>query len=174
MSDGERLKQVDLQMADKLVRFEMGREDSRPMIHLIMGFIQRVDTLRRKAHFGDMDQAIIAGMVAIGGLDHMMKVPEFREAFGDTRTIVGVEGQRGVNAFSIAEATGIPRETVRRKLKELVSRGVVMEKERGRYIMTPGFVQRPENDAALQQVLSHFLQLMNEAVKLGIVKTVKG
>ncbi len=160
-------------MVDKGIRFEMAREDSRPMIHLIMGFIQRVDTLRRKAHFGDMDQAIIAGMVAIGGLDHMMKVPEFREAFGDTRTIVGVEGQRGVNAFSIAEATGIPRETVRRKLKELVSRSVVMEKERGRYIMTPGFVQKPENDAALQQVLSHFLQLMNEAVKLGIVRAVR-
>jgi hypothetical protein len=159
-------------MADKDTRFEMARADSRPMIHLIMGFIQRVDILRRKAHFGDMDQAIVAGMVGVGGIEHMMRVPEFREAFGDTRAVVGVEGQRGVNAFSIAEATGIPRETVRRKLKELATRGVVMEKERGRYIM-PGFVQKPENDAALQQVLSHFLQIMNEAVKLGIVKTVR-
>ena len=85
-----------------------------------------------------------------------MRVPEFHESFGDTRTIIGVEGQRGVNAFSIAEATGIPRETVRRKLKELVARGVLMEKERGRYVMAPGFLQKPENDAALQQVLGHF------------------
>jgi DNA-binding transcriptional ArsR family regulator len=160
-------------MADKDIRFEMGREDTRPMIHLVMGFIQRVDILRRKAHFGDMDQAIVAGMVAVGGLEHMMRVPGFRESFGDTRTVIGVEGQRGVNAFSIAEATGIPRETVRRKLKELANRGVVMEKERGRYIMTPGFVQKPENDAALQQVLGHFVQLMNEAVRLGIVKIIK-
>jgi hypothetical protein len=36
-------------MADKGIRFEMAREDSRRMIHLVMGFIQRVDTLRRKA-----------------------------------------------------------------------------------------------------------------------------
>ena len=160
-------------MTDKGIRFEMGRKDSRPMIHLIMGFIQRVDILRRKAHFGDMDQAIVAGMVGVGGIDHMLKVPEFRESFGDTRTIVGVEGQRGVNAFSIAEATGIPRETVRRKLKDLVVHGVVMEKERGRYIMAPGFLQKPENDAALQQVLGHFLQIMSEALKLGLVKTVR-
>ena len=160
-------------MADKDIRFEMGREDTRPMIHLVMGFIQRVDTLRRKAHFGDMDQAIVAGMVAVGGVDHMMRVPGFRESFGDTQVVIGVEGQRGVNAFSIAEATGIPRETVRRKLKELAGRGVVMEKERGRYVMMPGFVQKPENDAALQQVLGHFVQLMNEAVRRGRVKTIK-
>ncbi len=76
-------------------------------------------------------------------------------------------------AFSIAEATGIPRETVRRKLKELAGRGVVMEKERGRYVMMPGFMQKPENDAALQQVLGHFVQLMNEAVRLGIVKMIR-
>jgi DNA-binding transcriptional ArsR family regulator len=162
-------------MADRGIRFEMARggEDSRTMIHLVMGFVQRIDNLRRKAHFGDMDQAIVAGMVAIGGIEHMMRVPAFRESFGDYRKVVGVEGQRGVNAHSIAEATGIPRETVRRKLKELVALGIVMEKERGRYIMTPGFVQRPENDAALQQVLGHFLQLMNDAVKLGIVKTIR-
>jgi predicted transcriptional regulator len=159
-------------MANKRIRFEMARgtEDSRTMIHLVQGFIQRVDVLRRKAHFGDMDQAIIAGMVGVGGIEHMMRVPDFRESFGDYRTVVGVEGQRGVNALSISEATGIPRETVRRKLKELVTRGVVMEKERGRYIMKPGFTQKPENDAALQQVIGHFLQLMNEAVNLGIVK----
>ncbi len=75
--------------------------------------------------------------------------------------------------MSISQATGIPRETVRRKLKELATRGVVMEKERGRYVTTPGFVQKPENGAALQHVLGHFLQLMNEAVKLGLVKTVR-
>lgn len=162
-------------MADKGIRFEMARgaEDSRTMIHLVYGFIQRIDTLRRKAHFGDMDQAIVAGMVAIGGVEHMMRVPEFRKAFGNYRTVIGTEGQRGVNAFSISQATGIPRETVRRKLKELVGHGIVMEKERGRYIMTPGFVQKPENDAALQQVLGHFLQLMNDAVSLGIVKMVR-
>jgi hypothetical protein len=34
-------------------------------------------------------------------------------------------------------------------------------------------VQQPENVAALQQVLSHFLQLMNDAVSLGIVKMAK-
>jgi hypothetical protein len=161
-------------MADNGIRFELAREDSRPMIHLVMGFIQRIDILRRKAHFGDMDQAIVAGMVAVGGLEHMMRVPGFRESFGDTRTVVGVEGQRGVNAFSIAEATGIPRETVRRKLKELAARDVLMEKERGRYVLTPGFIQKPENDAALQQVLGHFVQLMNEAVNLGMVKMVRG
>jgi len=147
-----------------------GAGDSRTLLHLISGFIQRVDILRRKAHFGDMDQAIVAGMVAIGSIEHMIRQPAFREAYGDVGVIVGVEGQRGVNAFSVAQATGIARATVRRKLQDLVARGIVMEKERGRYIMTPGFVQRPENAAAIDQVIRHFLQLMNESVSLGVVQ----
>jgi hypothetical protein len=162
-------------MTNKKILFEMARgaEDSRTMIHLVQGFMARVDVLRRNAHFGDMDQAIIAGVVGVGSIEHMMRVPEFRESFGDYRTVIGIDGQRGVNAFSISQATGIPRETVRRKLKDLVARGVIMEKTKGVYIMKPGFVQQPENVAALQQVLDHFLQIMNDAVNLGIVKMAK-
>ena len=156
----------------KTVRFAMprGDGDSRTLIHLIAAFINRVDVLRRQAYLGDMDQAIVAGMVGIGSIDHLMYQPEFRAAFGNMGTIVGVDHQRGVNAFSVAQATSIPRETVRRKLKELVAHGVVTEKERGRYIITPGFPQRPENAAAFNEVIRGCLQLMNACVALGVVQ----
>jgi hypothetical protein len=153
------------------MRFEMARGDgdSRTLVHLISSFIQRIDALRREAYFGDMEQAIVAGMVAIGAIDHQFRKPDFRDAYGDIRTVVGVEGQRGVNALSIAAATGIPRETVRRKLKQLVAKGAIMEKERGRFISMPGFVQQPENVAAVEQAVRGFLQLMNDSVSLGVV-----
>ena len=47
--------------------------------------------------------------------------------------------------MTISQATGIPRETVRRKLKLLLERGVIVEKTRGAYVMKPGFIQQPEN-----------------------------
>lgn len=156
----------------KSARFEIprGEADSRTLVHLIGAFINRIDILRRRSYLGDMDQAIVAGMVGIGSVDHMVLQPEFRGAYGDMRTVVGVEGQRGMNALSIAEATGIPRETVRRKLKELTGRGVVMEKVRGRYIMKPGFIQQPENIEAINEAMRQLLQLMNACIQLGIVE----
>jgi hypothetical protein len=159
----------------KAVRFEMprGEADSRTLIHLVSAFVQKVDLLRRQAYFGDLDQAIVAGMVGIGSIEHNMYQPEFRDAFGDMRSVVGTDRQRGVNAFSIAQATGIPRETVRRKLKELVARGAIVEKERGRYIQKPGFVQQPENLAAIREVVRHALQMMNACAALGVVQQVE-
>lgn len=62
-----------------------------------------------------------------------------------------IEGTRGVdyenpdglphlescNAYSLSNATGIPRETVRRKAFELVKRGWVKRDERGGFLLTP-------------------------------------
>jgi hypothetical protein len=48
-----------------------------------------------------------------------------------------------------------------------------MEKERGRYIMTPGYVQQPENLAVIEQVIRQFVQTMNDCVALGVVRVVE-
>lgn len=152
------------------VAMPRGAGDSRTLLHLVAGFLQRVDIARRKVHLGDMDQALVAGIVGVGSVDHLFRQPDFRDAFGDFREIIGVAGQRGVNALSIAGATGIPRETVRRKLKELVAQGIVMEKTRGCYILTPGFLQRSENAAEVDDMLRRFLQLVNEALNLDVLR----
>lgn len=149
-----------------------GAGDSRTLIFLISVFLQRADLLRRQAYGGDMEQAIIAGMVGIGSSSHLMFEPAFRETFGDMRTIIGLDLQRGVNAFSIAGATGIPRETVRRKLKELEALGAIVQKSRGRYVHAVGYLQRPENIAAIDDVVRAALQLMNSCVNLDVVRWV--
>jgi hypothetical protein len=147
-----------------------GGGDSRTLIFLIGAFVQRIDILRRQAYEGDMERAIIAGMVGIGSTNHLMFEPAYREAFGDMRTLIGVDPQRGVNSFSIAEATGIPRETVRRKLKELEAIGAVVQKSRGRYVHAVGYLQRPEKIAAVDEVVRAALQLMNACVHLDVVR----
>lgn len=147
-----------------------GEGDSRTLIFLIGAFIQRIDILRRQAYQGDMEQAIIAGMVGIGSSNHFVFEPAFREAFGDMRTLIGVDPQRGVNSFSIAEATGIPRETVRRKLKELEAIGAIVQKSRGRYVHAVGYLQRPEKIAAIDEVVRAALLLMNACVHLDVVR----
>jgi hypothetical protein len=81
------------------VRFEIVDDrDTRTLTHVVSTFMQRVDHTRRQHFDGDIDQAIVVHMVGIAALDHQVPVPEFRNAHGDLRSIVGVEGQRGVNA----------------------------------------------------------------------------
>jgi DNA-binding IclR family transcriptional regulator len=44
---------------------------------------------------------------------------------------------RPCNALSISEATGIPRETVRRKIDMLINKGWVYKNEKGHIYLTP-------------------------------------
>ena len=51
---------------------------------------------------------------------------------------------RPCNALSIAEATGIPRETVRRKVLTLIERGMVYRAANGHLFVHPSVPQRFE------------------------------
>ena len=97
---------------------------------------------------------------------------DFVDKFGNFETRIGIEGQRPVNAMTISQATGIPRETVRRKLKLLLERGVIVEKTRGAYVMKPGFIQQPETMDIVDRGMRDTLQFMNDCVKLGLVRWV--
>lgn len=51
---------------------------------------------------------------------------------------------RPCNALSISEATGIPRETVRRKIDMLIKKGWVYKNEKGHIYLTPEVAQHFE------------------------------
>jgi hypothetical protein len=73
-----------------------------------------------------------------------------------------------INSSSIAEVTGIPRETVRRKLEGLAGRGWIARDESGLWHiavsgpdMTPVRRELAELDGRQQQRVSRFLGLMH-------------
>ena len=149
-----------------------GRDDSRPFIHLLMIFLHRTDQDRRGLYSGDLDLAAVGETVGLAAIEAESRKAEFREKFGNFETRIGTEGQRPVNAQTISQATGIPRETVRRKLKLLLERGVIVEKTRGGYVMKPGFIQTPENMDIVDRGMRDTLVFMNECVKLGLVRRI--
>ena len=149
-----------------------GRDDARPFIHLLMNFLHRTDQDRRGLYSGDLDLAAVGETVGLAAIEAESRKAEFREKFGNFETRIGTEGQRPVNAQTISQATGIPRETVRRKLKLLLERGVIVEKTRGGYVMKPGFIQTPENMDIVDRGMRDTLVFMNECVKLGLVRRI--
>ena len=147
-------------------------EDTRLFVHLMGTLIHRLDVDRRRLYDNDLDMASVAGAVALESTDASLRLAEFRDKYRDLRKVIGLEGQHGVNAFSIAQFTGIPRETVRRKLKRLAAKGAVMEKTRGSYVIKPGFPQTPESIAIIQGAMRYTLQFMNDCLSIGLVRVV--
>lgn len=69
------------------------------------------------------------------------------------------------NAFSLSAATGIPRETVRRKIDALVSRGWLERNSKGEVFMTQEMVRHFHSDFDLQN-LGEFLELAERLQKV--------
>ena len=143
---------------------------SRLFVFLIGNYLQRIDHHRRSVYFGDLDLARIAEIIGIAGVEPGMRDDAFRREHRSFASVVGVAAQRGVNATSIANATGIPRETVRRKLARLVKLGMVVEKGRTYYVLNPGALQDPGRQAAFARGVQETVVRMNEALQHGVVR----
>lgn len=88
---------------------------------------------------GDLVAAFVLGEVAhhnLAPLINRARTPH--ELSGILRTIAGPRHRTFLptNAFSIAQATGIPRETVRRKIASLTRRGWLEKDARGNLFVT--------------------------------------
>ena len=138
--------------------------NSRIFAYLLASFLARADHLRRKQFEDDIDLAVIAEAVAIAAIDPRMRDPEFVREFSSLEKLVGIERQRGVNALSIAAATGIPRETARRKIKRLLALGVLAETGRGKYVLKPGYLQTPVMRTLLEELTRATVRFVNDCL----------
>ena len=79
----------------------------------------------------DLQMVLVLAILGQRTLDARIR----REVFelGSVPQEVVPQEAHGINSSSIAEITGIPRETVRRKLEALAARGWIARDERGRW-----------------------------------------
>ena len=68
------------------------------------------------------------------------------------RDVEEMRQMRGCNAFSLSEATGIPRETVRRKVKQLVELGLIEPHNRKGLFVTPRWSDRISRQEAVGMI----------------------
>lgn len=92
---------------------------------------------------GDILLNIVIGEIGTRNLGQFYEASRDSETF-ESRLDDVSEHQRVLrpcNALSISDATGIPRETVRRKVNALIQRGWVSQNERGHLYLTPEVAQ---------------------------------
>lgn len=116
---------------------------------------------------GDIDLAIIAGAAGLVVAESAMRDPVMRRKYASMDMMLG-DQQRGCNALSIAEATGLPRETVRRKMNRLVEMGILARRGVGDYIWQPGVMQTSPYRKLIEEISNETLRLMNECLDDGI------
>jgi len=142
-------------------------ETSRLFSMALSRYMQQICRLYRHLAEGDLDLAVVASAASLAALEGAWSDPEFRREFANLDTVVG-DRQRGCNALSIAEATGLPRETVRRKMKRLVEAGFLERRGASDYIMRPGLIQTPPYRDMLHEATAHTLRFVNDCLEQGV------
>jgi DNA-binding transcriptional MocR family regulator len=93
--------------------------------------------LSRESFAGDMDKAIIALAVGVRTAEHpdAAQLTQAQLASGDVEILPGL----GSNVRSLADSLGMPRETVRRKVQEMVADGFLVRRQRKLYFTAQGY-----------------------------------
>jgi hypothetical protein len=149
-----------------------GPENSRLFVYMAGNYLHRIERERRELYFGDLDLALVAEIIGTGAIEPGMRDAAFRSKHRTFAGPVSVDEQRAVNATSISIAAGIPRETVRRKIKQLLKLGFIVEKEPARYVLKPGVLLEPHRQAAFARGIDQTVRFMNELLEHGVVRWV--
>jgi hypothetical protein len=119
-----------------MVKQRKGYEANRARISLALSEFT-VPLLSRIYHAfdGDMVAAIVLGEIAHRNVESWLAQHENpEELLRDLRQRTSV--MRPCNALSIAQACGLPRETVRRKVTTLIDRGYIYRSDEGHLYLT--------------------------------------
>ena len=117
----------------------------------------------------DFAKVLIIHAVGVATVSRLMSRPEAAE-YESLGTRIPPELQVPVNALSVAESTGIPRETVRRKIKEMIADGILIEDERGGYRLKPGVMQAGDALTIYSAQLQSLTTLVNRCIEAGIMR----
>lgn len=155
----------------RVVRPE-GTDSSRLFAIAFIRYFMRCCRRKMALFEGDLELALIAEAVAISSVDALLREPSFKAEFRSLSAVVGAERQRGVNGLSVAEATGLPRETVRRKLRRLVDLGIVEKRGNADFILRPGVIQGADYGSLFADLETETQRFFSECFDEGVLTIV--
>ncbi|RJF87830.1 hypothetical protein D3874_13005 [Oleomonas cavernae] len=132
------------------------QDRSRLFVAAILRYFLRICRIEQEAFHGDIEMAIIAQTVMLANIE--------------PPTAGAVARQCGVTTMEIAQATGLPRETVRRKLLRLVELEFLQRREDGKFVVPPPRSGSQERRAPLTEIESESIAFLNACFNEGIFK----
>ena len=122
-----------------------------------------------RAGVGDNESAmILLAVVAITG--ERLTRTELPEAYRDVATPLPPGYAAGCNISSIAAATGLNRETTRRKVSTLIERGYLARSEQGEICYPAASQQDPATLEFVARQLEAVTRFANDSLRDGVLK----
>ena len=135
-------------------------------IRLAMLTLRLMENWRRL--FGDNDTALIALAIVTIMSERLMR-SQLDPAHESLTEPMPLEALTKCNLSSVAAATGLNRETVRRKVNRLIVIGLVV-KEDGAIRLAPGFTQQMVARDVVQQQFDEWRRTTADLVRFGVVR----
>ena len=137
----------------------------------LVGIRLAVLTLRMRENwrrlFGDDDADVIA-LAIVATVSERLLRSDVDPELQSLQKPMPLKELSSCNINSIAAATGLNRETVRRKVKQLVEQGLLV-RERGAVGLAPGFTQQELAFEVVKSQLDELRRAMNDLIRVGAV-----
>ena len=131
-------------------------------------FASRSMELWRRGGDLDGDGALIMVAVVAITFERLIRT----ELSGELRALgrsVPTELHATCNVSSIAAATGLNRETARRRVKALIGKGLLVRSPKGVIALPPDLHGRPEMHALVRKQLEAVTRFVNDAIRDGVL-----
>lgn len=112
----------------------------------------------RRMFGGDLDKTLIVGVIAL----RTVAWPKFQSRSAEEMLEMVEEANLGINVQSIADSTGIPRETARRKVAELQELGWIERRPSGWTITGKGGRDLTEHREAMLNMIRKLTEIADE------------
>lgn len=130
--------------------------------------------LQRKAWGRSFDYESTLILIAVVVIGAEAIVPnKLEKPVQDLATPMPLDRLRKCNISSIAATTSLNRETVRRRVNDLVERKLLAREDDGGVRMAPGVMQKAEVRDALNAQLSAVVRTVNELLGEGVLRLEK-
>jgi hypothetical protein len=101
--------------------------NSRAIAFFVTEFVLRSAETISQLYNHDYEMAIIFMTISNRAAEKVMNDPKLREQYGSYNNVIPPEHALLISRMALARATGLPRETVRRKVSKLIEMGWVVE-----------------------------------------------
>ena len=153
-------------MPIRLDETRLEEKDRLAAVVLAIYTLRAMEEWRQRVHDYDCVM-IMQAVVAIRG-ERLLRSEE--DAHGSLATPIAPEKLPRCNISSIAHATGLNRETTRRKVNDLIRMGLLDRQEDGSITFHEGMIQEPQIRELVRRQLRAAATLANRLLNLGVFK----
>ncbi len=107
--------------------------------------------------------------VCVANVQKLMRERSIPDGFTATE-ILPREWVVPISRNAIASSTGLPRETVRRQVEKMISRGLLIEDDRGGVTPPPGMIAILGLEPMLEPLITEFTKTAEQMLRIGVIE----